>query len=270
METIIRKYLRTFIEEMTNRNYAYNTRKNYFKFIRAFLEFSFEYEDDPADKIRTFLAYKVNGAEHRRVTYIAIKTFYELVLNKECPYQVESFKRLKSLPKLLHREEVLRILEYITNKQHQLMVSLMYSSGLRVGEVVKLKVRDVNLRELSIRVCDGKHHKDRETIFSESLFFELKEQMKNKHSGEYLFIAKHGGKFGVRTIQKVFETAVLKSGIKSAPTCHTLRHSFATHLIEAGVDVKSVKTLLGHKSVTTTMRYVHLANPVARRIKSPL
>ena len=150
------------------------------------------------------------------------------------------------------------------------MVALLYASGLRVSEVVTLKVKDIDLSALTIHVRNSKFHKDRFTILSQKLKNDLADIIKGRKPEEYLFISLHNKKYSVRTIQQILEKAVSKTSINRKATCHTLRHSFATHLKEKGIDLKSIQSLLGHKSIKTTTIYIHLAGPVEKHIKSPL
>ena len=150
-----------------------------------------------------------------------------------------------------------------------MLVSLAYGAGLRVSEAVNLKVRDLNLEELTIHIRQAKGKKDRLTLIPEKLVNDLKNLMAGKDGGEYAFASERGGKLTDRTAQAVFEHALKKSGIKKGATFHSLRHSFATHLLENGTDVRYVQELLGHANIRTTQIYTHVTNPAIKNIKSP-
>lgn len=176
----------------------------------------------------------------------------------------------KRLPVVLSRDEVLVLLDAVTNPTHRLMLQLIYSSGLRVSEVVNLRVQDIQLYNLTLFVRGGKGHKDRITIFSDKIKPQLLRQMGGKLPADFLFITQRGGKYTTRAVQKVFEQAVRQAGIQKTVSCHTLRHCFATHLLEAGTDIRYIQNLLGHASIVTTNIYTKVRNPHLFKIKSPL
>ncbi|MBN1412288.1 MAG: tyrosine-type recombinase/integrase [Spirochaetales bacterium] len=174
------------------------------------------------------------------------------------------------MPQTLSRQEILSILDTIPNKKHKLMMSFLYGSGLRLSEVINIRVQDINPIANTLRVNNSKAHKDRITIISDHILKDLLELIKDRKANSLVFETISGNKYSKRTVQLIFKKALLKSGIKKKATCHTLRHSFATHLVDNGVDIRNIKTLLGHKSVNTTMIYLHLTDPVFKNIKSPL
>jgi site-specific recombinase XerD len=176
----------------------------------------------------------------------------------------------KQLPEVLTKEEVKRIFEAIQNKKHLLMIKLMYSAGLRVSELVHLKLKDLQLDNNFGWVRQGKGNKDRLFVIAKKLKPEL-----NKHVAEeqlweesWLFSGRNGN-ITVRSIQQIIKNAMSKAGIKKNVHPHTLRHSFATHLIENGYSVADVQPLMGHNSPNTTMTYVHMASPKMVNVESP-
>ena len=150
------------------------------------------------------------------------------------------------------------------------MVSVAYGAGLRVSELVNLKIRDVDLDELTIHVKIGKGKKDRISIFPEKLRPELRKLILERDFKEFVFESERGGKLTTATAQKVFKNALKKARIQKPATFHSLRHSFATHLLENGVDVRYVQELLGHANIRTTQIYTKVTNPKLKNIKSPL
>ena len=150
------------------------------------------------------------------------------------------------------------------------MVALAYAAGLRVSEVVKLKVSDLDAEELTLTVRQGKGKKDRLTIISSKIAEDLEQLIKGKRGGDYIFESERGGRLTEMSAQKVFYTALKKAGIKKPASFHSLRHSFATHLLENGVDVRYVQELLGHANIRTTQIYIKVTNPSLKNIKSPL
>jgi site-specific recombinase XerD len=158
----------------------------------------------------------------------------------------------------------------ITNPKHRLLIALAYGAGLRVSETTNLKAKDINLDELTIHIKGAKGNKDRMSIFSEKLVASLKVIVALKQGNEFVFESNWGGKLDERSAQKVFEQALVKAGIKKEATFHSLRHSFATHLLENGTDVRYVQELLGHANIRTTQIYTKVTNPSLKKIKSPL
>ena len=179
-------------------------------------------------------------------------------------------KKERKLPVVLSHSEVLQIAQTIQNPKHRLMIELMYAAGLRVSEIVKLRVQDVNLEELTLFVRASKGKKDRLTVFSESLKDALRRQMDGKGARDLVFPGEHGGGLTPRTVQKVFNTALKASEVRKNAFCHSLRHSFATHLLDVGVDIRYIQSLLGHARLQTTSIYTKVRNPNLLKIKSPL
>ena len=205
----------------------------------------------------------------------AVKFFYREVLGSSMRIKIRCAKKSLKLPVVLSRDEIRRVIDAIGNLKHKLMISLAYGAGLRVSEVVGLKVRDLLIGEGLICVCGGKGGKDRITIFPEKLKDEfdlfLKRKINDIVTGElYVFESNRGGKLTSRTAQKVFENALVKVGIQKSATFHSLRHSFATHLLEDGVNLRYVQELLGHKNIKTTQLYTMVSTDAVRKIKSPL
>lgn len=186
--------------------------------------------------------------------------------NESFPYT----KRHNRLPIVLSRDEIRKIIDITRNAKHKLMISLAYGAGLRVSEVIKIKVRDIRLEELSLLISEAKGGKDRMTIMPEKLSNDLRNLMAGKKGDQYLFESERGGKLTTRTAQAVFVRSLKLVGIKKAATFRSLRHSFATHLLENGVDVRYIQQLLGHASITTTQLYTKVTSPQLRNIRSPL
>ncbi|MFC1801415.1 site-specific tyrosine recombinase/integron integrase [Nanoarchaeota archaeon] len=224
------------------------------KDVRLFLD-KFIEKDAPGNTINVYLN--------------ALKFLFENILNKKLFLKIKYSKIPKSLPLVLTKEEVLKILDSIGNEKHKLMIKLMYSAGLRVSELVHLKVCDLQLDKNYGWVRKGKGRKDRMFIIAQSLKEELLSLVSDLEYGSYLFKGRCGH-ITVRTVQEIIKKSVKKAGLEKKAHPHTLRHSFATHLIENGYDLNSVQNLLGHASPETTMIYVHMASPNMINVKSPL
>jgi site-specific recombinase XerD len=263
-------YLDQFIRELKNRNYARNTIKVYSSHLKHFLIFGSLSELDPYQRISVFLDQEVSTNEQKRLAWSSIKLFYDLVLQKECPYRLSKSRNQKRLPDVLTNFEVCELLKCISNPKHHLIISILYGSGLRVSEVCNIKIKDIDFINLSLKIRNSKGNKDRYTLLSEKIVPGLKKLIENRGADDFLFETQSSKKYSIRTVQQIFSNALEKSVLQKKPTCHTLRHCFATHLVEAGVDIKTVKGLLGHQSIKTTMVYITLADPISRKIKSPL
>ncbi|WP_238392622.1 tyrosine-type recombinase/integrase [Paenibacillus antri] len=180
-------------------------------------------------------------------------------------------KREQKLPNVLSLQEVLRLLDCVTNVKHRALLYLTYASGLRVGEVVRLKPHDLDVERRTVKVRQGKGRKDRYTILSGAALYEVNRYVAMERPQFWLFPGQDARKpLTERAAQKVFEQALRKSGLKKEATIHTLRHSFATHLLEAGTDIRYIQELLGHRNLKTTERYTHVSVRDIRHIQSPL
>lgn len=200
----------------------------------------------------------------------SLKFFFEEILNKRMRLNIRYSKVPKKLPVVLTKEEVKRLFNIIENNKHKLMIELMYSAGLRVSELVNLKVDDLEFEKNYGWVRKGKGNKDRLFIIAQSVKKELKDFINKNKTDSYIFKGNNKNHISQKTIQEIVKKSAKKAKINKNVHCHTLRHSFATHLIENSYDVNSVQSLLGHNSSETTMIYVHMASPKMINVKSPL
>lgn len=254
-------------------NYSRSTIKSYLRCLKDY----FRSTPDPArtsnDQIKNFLlSHKNRGCSAQTVNlYLnAISFFHKHVLQRSSLLGIKFAKKSRRLPVVLTREEVAQIIAMITNIKHKLMVTLAYSGGLRVSEVVSLKVQDIQIKNLAIHLRQAKGNRDRMTVFSEKLQNQVRSFMAGKESTDFLFPSERGGKLTTRTLQTIFKNAVQKAQIGKLASFHSLRHSFATHLIEDGVNLRYVQDLLGHQSIRTTQMYTQVSLPALLRVKSPL
>lgn len=200
----------------------------------------------------------------------AINFLYTQIYKDSGFEKIRHPKKNQRLPVVLSKKEIKLIIDKINNNKHRLIISVAYSSGLRVGEIVNLKCKDIDPEELTITIKQGKGRKDRLTVLSDSIVSDLLVLTANKQNNDLVFESERGGKLTTTTLQKVFRTSLKRAGIKKEATFHSLRHSFATHLLENGVDVRYVQELLGHRNIRTTQIYTHVTNPKLKNIKSPL
>lgn len=257
-------------QEMEIRGYSAKTVKVYRRGVELFLKECWEWpKKNPRERMKDFL-WGLRGEEQRRIYYQGIRLFYRLVLRKPCPYVMDKSRRKKRKPQVLSKREVLRILGVIKNRRHRLMMALIYGAGLRVGEAVKLKVGDLDWERRSVWIRQGKNRKDRETLLPVDLEGPLRRLCRGRSSGEPLFVSSRDKAYSVRSLQMIMDKAVREAKITKAASCHSLRHSFATHSIENGFRPEVLKEVMGHKQLRTTLGYIHLADSAAARMKSPL
>lgn len=200
--------------------------------------------------------------------HAALKYLITKVYGHKWDIKLPYAKRHKRLPITLSHEEISQLIEKTKNAKHRLMLSLAYGSGLRISELVGLKVENLDFSTKQIMISQGKGKKDRHTILPEKLINQLRNLIAGKNNEDYLFESERGGRLTTRSIQAVFTKALRAAGIVKKATFHSLRHSFATHLLEDGVDIKIIQELLGHSNIATTLVYTHVTN--IGYIRSPL
>lgn len=261
-------------QEMKIRKFSPKTIKSYLHYITEILSFS---NKNPktvnTEDIRNYLEHLVDkdcSASTLNTAYSALKLYFEKILRRKFFVNIPRAKSSKKLPETLTKEEIKLILGTIQNVKHKLLLGLMYSSGLRVSEVVNCKVKDLDFENKMLRVRGAKGAKDRITILSEKVCAVLQKYVKNKEYEDHIFESERSGKLTERTVQKIFADALSKSGLKKRASCHSLRHSFATHLLESGTSIRYIQELLGHKRLETTRIYTKVAKNNLQNIKSPL
>ena len=198
----------------------------------------------------------------------ALKFFYEQVLHKKLTLNIKFSKHPQHLPEFLTQEETQSLLEQIKNPKHHLIISLIYSTGFRVSELLNLKVKDLQLEQNYGWVRQGKGRKDRPFIIAQSLKPIIQQWIKNLSPEDYLFTGIYG-QYTATSIREILKRAKRKAHLTKNVHPHTLRHSFATHLLENGYAVTDLQPLLGHSKIETTLIYTHLAQPKLLNIKSP-
>ncbi len=239
------------IEEIKLRKYSFETGKAYISVAKEFLK--------SGKTPREFLlSHTTKSRSTMRSVYFALKFFYENILNEKFDEKLPLAKKSLKLPVILNREEINKMIEAISNIKHRLVLMFLYYSGLRLDEVRNLKWQDIDFNREITHIKTTKGEKER-IVF---LHPKLKEMLRiyGINNQGLVFKSQRGGKLSKRTIQKIVKSAAKKSGIKKKATPHTLRHSFATHLLEAGCDIRHIQKLLGHKNIQTTQIYTHIAN----------
>jgi site-specific recombinase XerD len=206
---------------------------------------------------------------HSRIN--AVKSYFKLVLHKsEIIDVVPRPRRGESLPKVLSKEEIKRLFDVTTNIKHQLILKLTYGMGLRVSEVVQLKITDIDSDRMQVRIEQAKGKKDRFVNLPQSILTELRLYYAAYKPKKYLFEGQFEDKYSSRSVQAVFKRAMEKAKINKVIGIHGLRHSYATHLLEAGIDMVFIQKLLGHKNIKTTEVYVKIGKRNLGKVKSPL
>lgn len=264
-------------KQLILKGYTNKTIKAYIGHARRFLQYTNKkLECITVNDVESYMFMLLNDQQNSH-SYVnqslsSIKFFFKYILNKDnLLYELPRPKKENKLPEVLNNEEVLAIFNKISNYKHKAILYLVYSSGLRVGEVVRLKVKDIDVERMMIHVRQGKGRNDRYTILSEVTLKTLRKYANIQKPSDWLFPGgKEGSFLTERSVQKVFSKACKDAKIKKSVSVHTLRHSFATHLLEGGTDLRYIQELLGHKSTKTTEIYTHVSNKSIRNIQSPL
>lgn len=268
--------------EIKLRGFSSLTSKMYKLYNKEFLNFylkennldfdNFNLDLVTEDEIKYFLAKKIEeqNLNPRSIGLIKSALFflYNEILNKK--FEIKTPKIKKTVPVVLSKLELENLFENIINNKHKLLIKLYYSSGLRLSEAIILRKRDFDFLENVLWVRDGKGGKDRMTILSKSLSLEIKNFAKYLNDDDFLFTNKKKLPISQRQVQYILEKAKLKAKISKPIHVHSLRHSFATHLLEDGVDIRKIQELLGHSDLSTTQIYTKVANEQLKKIKSPL
>jgi site-specific recombinase XerD len=201
----------------------------------------------------------------------ALRFLYHTTLGRDrTQFCIPSAKQPSRLPEILSQEEIVRLFDSTPHPKHRALLMTTYAAGLRVSEVVNLKVTDIDSDRMSLRVEQGKGAKDRYTLLSPRLLEELRSYWRRDRPAVWLFPSRTGRPLDVSAAQKIYYTAKLRARITKRGGIHALRHAFATHSLEAGTDVHTIQRLLGHGHIGSTMRYFHLAHPTLMAHRSPL
>jgi integrase/recombinase XerD len=201
-----------------------------------------------------------------------LKFFYRVTLKRsETQFDIPRARQPQKLPRILSREEIVALIENTANLKHRAILMTAYGAGLRLNEICHLKVTDIDSDRMMIRVEQGKGAKDRYTLLSPRLLKELRRYWVAHRPKEWLFTRKNPARpIGEETVHRIYHAAKARAGIVKQGGIHSLRHAFATHLLEAGVDIHTIQRLLGHGHISTTLRYFHLARQHLAKTPSPL
>lgn len=269
--------IQKFKNWLTSKRYSQNTIKTYTEALGNFLYF-FKHKlvneitnDDLIQFNNAYILKNNLSASYQNQIVNAIKLFYSTVQNKKIEMSgIHRPKRAKLLPNVLSKEEVKRILNAHVNLKHRVMLSLIYSCGLRRGELLNLKLTDIDSKRNLIFIHQAKGKKDRIAPLSIKILSMLREYYSGYKPKFWLFEGQNKGEqYSEKSLQSVLKLALIKTGIDKPVSLHWLRHSYATHLLESGTDLRYIQELLGHSSSKTTEIYTHVSTKSLQQIRSP-
>ena len=250
------------------------TYKNEFaQFLIALKSYSVDNCD--AEKLRSYMLYcykylrLTENTLHSRLN--ALKFYFEQVLHREKFFvDIPRPKKHLKLPKTISPYNIKKLLNATTNLKHNTILKLCYGMGLRVSEIINIKIEDIDSQNMQVLIECGKGKKDRYVNLPQSVLEQLRTYYKEYRPKKYLFEGQDGGQYSTRSVQQVFKNALQKAGINKNVGIHSLRHSYATHLLEQGTDIRFIQELLGHKDIKTTLIYTEVTNNSVRKVTSPL
>ena len=266
-----------YLELLVQKRYSSNTIKIYTHYFSQFQSFFIEkrLKDITLDEINTYILDLIQNKnispsqQNQRIN--AIKFYYEKVLGRDQEYfNIERPRKERKLPNVLSKEEIADILSVTDNLKHKCLIALIYSCGLRRSEAIKLKKEDIDSIRMVIKIKGAKGKKDRYVQLSVKLLELLEEYLKEFKPHLWMFEGQKGGQYGAESISHVLKAGALKAGIKKRVYPHILRHSYATHQLEQGVDIRFIQQWLGHESLKTTQRYTHVSEQNFKNFKNPL
>ncbi|MCF6350547.1 MAG: site-specific integrase [Flavobacteriaceae bacterium] len=265
-----------YLKKLEIRQYTYNTAKIYIAMFEKFINYYkskkiIEINDIDIRKYLLILIKEEKSTSYQNQMVNSIKFYYEIVLGMPNRfYEIERPRKEFLIPKVISKEEVLLMISLTNNLKHKCIISLLYSSGLRRSELLNLRVTDIESKRMVVFVRKSKGNKERLTLLSSNLLNDLRNYYKEYKPKNYLFEGRNGQNYSTSSVGVIVNEAAKKANIQKRVTPHMLRHCFATHLLEAGTDIRYIQVLMGHSSTRTTEIYTHVAINNIRIIKSPL
>ncbi len=272
------KALKDFIQQLKLKAYSPSTIRTY---RNEFLQLLQLLKNKPVDKLvpddlKRYMVFAMEkegiseNTAHSRLN--ALKFYFEQVLGREKFFwEIPRPKKRMILPKVISEEKILTGLLAVENLKHKTLLLLAYSAGMRVSEVIQLKLTDINSDRMQITINEAKGKKDRVVTLSETILLLLRDYYKEYKPKEWLFEGQYPGEhYSARSAQTIFKDAYKNLNLPSTASFHSLRHSYATHLLENGTDITYIQKLLGHNDIKTTLRYTHVSNKDIGKIESPL
>ena len=261
-------YLEKLEEHIKLKNYSKETLKSYLIHVKKYMEF-IKGEKPDFQNAKTYILKKLEKNEPSSVhhTIFAIEYFFKNILNEKI--YIPKPKRNRKIPEILTKEEVRKMIDSTSNIKHRLILKVLYGCGLRVSEIINLKKNNINFNEKLVHIKLSKNKRDRFVRIPDSLVGELEAYIK-LNNDEFLFPSNRGGKLTKKTIGKIVKNAGRKAEVKKQVYPHLLRHSFATHLLEAGIDLRIIQKLLGHSDIKTTQIYTQISQANIKNIRMTL
>jgi site-specific recombinase XerD len=275
----IENLLADFERKLVLQRYSKNSILNYKSAVKNFLQVAARKFNNPDElgvaEIEKYLFWKIDkhavSHSYQRMIVASIDKFYNLVVGVKLNLKhLYPSRKTHTLPKYLNLSEVKRMIELTTNQKHRCIIKLLYGCGLRLSELLNLKITDIDSGNMVVHIRNSKGNKDRVVMLSNQLLQDLREYFSEYKPKEYLIEGQGGGVYSEKSVQNVVKDAAARAGIKKQVTPHILRHSFATHLLENGTDIRYIQQLLGHSSIKTTEIYTHITDISKSKIKSPL
>lgn len=275
----IENLIMIFERRLKLQRYSPNSIRNYSSAVKSFLQIAAKKFNDPGrlteNEIEKYVFWKIEkdkiSNSHQRMIVASIDKFYCLVLNRELEVKhLYPSRNRYALPRHITATEVKEMIASTPNRKHACIIKMLYGCGLRLNELLHLKLSDINSERMLVYVRNSKGNKDRVVMLAPALLEDLRNYFKAYHPKVYLFEGQNGGRYSEKSVQNIVKTAAVKAGITKQVTPHVLRHSFATHLLENGTDIRYIQQLLGHGSVKTTEIYTHITDVAKMKIKSPL
>ncbi|MEZ5035303.1 MAG: tyrosine-type recombinase/integrase [Chitinophagaceae bacterium] len=264
-----------FVKILEVKRYSLNTIKAYESVVKlARSYFQKPLHDVSEDQLHQYF-YELIHSKNISIAYqkqiaLGLKLYYKEIYNKNIHLELLVPKRnSKTLPVILSLQDVNSLIYAAKNSKHKSMIALVYSAGLRVGELINMKILDIDSKRMIIHVKQAKGRKDRIVPLSEKLLLMLRAYYKEYSPKIYLFEGQKRGKYSTSSFNKFLKAAAKRANIKKEFSAHSLRHSYATHLLEKGTDIRIIQKLLGHNSIKTTMLYTQVTSPMLQNIKSP-
>lgn len=275
----IEKLIADFGRKLAIQRYSTSSILNYVSAVKSFLQVAGKRFNHPVElgeiEIEKYVHWKIEkhhiSSSYQRMIVASIEKFYSSTVGKELKIKhLYPSRKQKTLPNYLTAKEIKCMIDTVENLKHKCIVKLLYACGLRLSELLNLKISDIDSDSMLIMIRQGKGNKDRAVMLSPVLLEELRKYFKEYKPAVYLIEGQGGGVYSAKSVQTIVKNAAIKAGIKKQVTPHTLRHSFATHLLENGTDIRYIQELLGHQSVKTTEIYTHITDISKSKIKSPL
>ena len=265
---MIEEKINKFKRELMVRKYSYNTIETYCSCLKVIFDKCGE--NPTIDSIKSYLLTLQNRNYHKQIV-ATFRNYSEFVLGLKLNLQDIPYPRKEErLPEIFSQNEISTIINYPKNLKHQAIICLLYGGGLRVGELINLKITDIDSSRMVINIRGAKGNKDRQIMLDESLLKLLRSYVLEYHPKVYLFNGQKKDQYSERSVNELLKYWTLKAGIKKHIHAHLLRHSFATHLLDAGTDMSIIQKLLGHSNIKTTELYAKVSTNLISQVKSPL